>query len=29
MMERKRNLGITPIDDGLMGLTARKAEEMQ
>jgi hypothetical protein len=29
LLERLRDLGITPSDDGRMGLTAREAEELQ
>jgi hypothetical protein len=29
LLERLRNLGITPSDDGCMGLTTREAEELQ
>ena len=29
LLQRIRNLGITPNDDGRMGLTAREAEELQ
>jgi hypothetical protein len=29
LLERLRNLSITPSDDGHMGLTAREAEELQ
>jgi hypothetical protein len=29
LLERRRNLGITPSDDGRMGLTAREAEGLQ
>jgi len=29
LLERRRNLGITPSDDGRMGLTAREVEELQ
>jgi hypothetical protein len=29
LLERLRNIGITPNDDGHMGLTAREAEELR
>jgi hypothetical protein len=29
LLDRLRNLSITPSDDGHMGLTAREAEELQ
>jgi hypothetical protein len=29
LLERLRNIGITPIDDGCMGLTAKEVEELQ
>jgi hypothetical protein len=29
LLERLRNLSITPNDDGHMGLTAREVEELQ
>jgi hypothetical protein len=29
LLERIRNLSITPSDDGHMGLTTREAEELQ
>jgi hypothetical protein len=29
LVDRLRNLSITPSDDGHMGLTAREAEELQ
>jgi hypothetical protein len=29
LIVKLRNLGITPSDDGRMGLTAREAEELQ
>jgi hypothetical protein len=29
LLERLRNLSITPNDDGYMGLTTREAEELQ
>jgi hypothetical protein len=29
LLERLRNLSITPSDDGHMGLTAREAKELQ
>jgi hypothetical protein len=29
MLERLRNLGITPSDDGHMGLIDREAKELQ
>jgi hypothetical protein len=29
LLDRLRNLNITPNDDGHMGLTAREAEELQ
>jgi hypothetical protein len=29
LVDRLRNLSLTPSDDGHMGLTAREAEELQ
>jgi hypothetical protein len=29
LLERRRNLGITPSDDRSMGLTTREAKELQ